>query len=216
MGFLKQKNKRTSRNFSGILSCLYLITLSTAACAVEGINSSNGTPLPLGAGGQTAIWILPQTATNQTGNVGIGVPSPTANLEVKRGLKIGTDESFTGEGTECNKPGTLSLAKPPNGNLYLCDGAAWRNIRGQQKIMIYQCDYGTDALGSACKKVECEYRTSCWSEGTVKFNFYWDTAGGWVVNANRAVWATVDGQFGCGARNDQYGWFPNGCLLYVK
>lgn len=103
-----------------------------------GINTSGESALPLGAGGTQSVWVQTPTQSGATtGNVGIGVPVPAANLDVVRGLKIGIDEEITTPPTGYSWPnctqrkvGTLSQTSAADGNLYLCsyDATTGKNI----------------------------------------------------------------------------------------
>jgi len=119
----------------GLLFCaaLFLLAVSAWAAELEGFSSADGA-LPIGAGGKASLWVWPQEGTNPTGNVGIGTgaaTAPQASLEVKRGVKLGTDEAQLLDPTNCaglSKKGTLSYY---NGSLYLCDGTNWKVIGAQ-------------------------------------------------------------------------------------
>jgi hypothetical protein len=106
-----------------LLSALFLpLGLSAALADDQGINSVANQPLPIGASQGAGMTIFGITGTNASRNIAIGpdTTDPNVNLKVARGVMIGTDESFTGVGTSCTKPGTLSQGSPADGSLYLC------------------------------------------------------------------------------------------------
>lgn len=87
-----------------------LCLLPLAGHAAEGINSTAGTPLPLGAGDNTVMWIVPSgtdgVPSGTPGYVGINTGDPQATLDVNGGVKVGSDETCTPQ-----KAGTLSFFK---------------------------------------------------------------------------------------------------------
>lgn len=114
----------SQRIFFHLLLVAFLISAGSSKTAkAEGFTSLTG-PLPIGAGGTESLRILPQTATGQSGAVGVGLSGPVANLEVKRGVKIGRDESFSAVGSSCDKAGTLSYDSSTK-TLSFCNGTTW-------------------------------------------------------------------------------------------
>lgn len=103
-----------------------IVGAASVAFAAGGFDTTTG-PLPIGAGGSTAMWVWP------SGNVGVGIGEgvePKAKLEVKGGVKIGTDAAQTAAPNSCTsaKKGTLSYT---NGTLYHCNGSTWASVPAQ-------------------------------------------------------------------------------------
>lgn len=102
-----------------IILCLVLLFSALAAPALahadgDGINSTSGTPLPIGAGGHTAVTILPN------GNVGVGTTNPVTPLDVNGGVKVGS-------ATTCD-PAHAGTIKWDGAYFYGCNGSIWQKF----------------------------------------------------------------------------------------
>lgn len=94
-----------------------LTCLPVSAMAGGGFNSTEGTPLPIGAGGNTAMTILPN------GNIGLGTENPSTLLDVNGDVKIGKSSAI------CSKSNEGSLRYDNQKKLFLgCNGNSWVSL----------------------------------------------------------------------------------------
>lgn len=109
------------------LILVFAIWLSTSlpVCAAEGINSVEGSALPIGAGDTTVMYVTPPTPSDGGlgSAVGVGTKTPLAKLDVNGGIRVGSVEKCTAQ-----MGGTLSYrtldatATTPTKSLCVCNG----------------------------------------------------------------------------------------------
>lgn len=117
-----------TRSLFKLIAVLILSLSSPAWAEHAAITSTPGNDLPLGAAGQTGMWL------KQDQNVLISTSSgqAKAKLDVDGSVRIGADAHQDTCAPGTNRGGTLSfLKKNPSdatGALWLCDGTKWVNL----------------------------------------------------------------------------------------
>jgi len=104
----------------GVYYVLVLCFLSFSAIAADGLNSSAGSDLPLGASNTEYMRIT------KDGNVGIGTDSPKAMLEVRGGIKVGATQQCDSE--------LGGLIRWTGTNMQYCDGSRWTKFKAGLQV----------------------------------------------------------------------------------
>lgn len=107
-----------SRAVFALLFSLTALFLSTEAMAQQGVNSASNTTLPMGAGGNTFMWLKPE------GNVGLGLQNPQQMLDVYGAVKVGYSSICDG-----NTYGSIRY-NPQNAFLEYCNPNGWVSLKG--------------------------------------------------------------------------------------
>jgi hypothetical protein len=153
-----------------LLSILIIIVFSFIphGYAAEGLNSMSGTSLPIGAGGNTAMWVTP------AGNIGIGTNAPQTNFEVAGEVRIDNTSVACSSSNEGAMRYNSSLKV-----MQFCNGTTWRVV-GEETAGMFECSGGTADCGGGNSGVTCtiaNYKTwacSCPDVYSAQMQFYVD------------------------------------------